>query len=190
MPPGGLLITGNPGSRVVAGLGNAENAYVRSRHNVGAMVVATALRGLGAQPRAGLNPLPGTRSGVVLPDGYMNESGRLVRRAVERWRPAPEGLLIVHDDMDLPFGLVQTKESGGHGGHNGLRDIVAVLGSGAFGRLRIGIGRPPGRMDPADFVLASFTAAEREDLEEPLRQAADSVVSFLKLPESRPPALV
>ena len=174
-----MLAGGNPTTRVVVGLGNHEPAYARTRHNAGAMAVRRAAERLGLQPRAGLVPIPLSRSGLVLPSGFMNESGGPVRRAVERWRPTAEGLLVVHDDLDLPLGTVQAKDGGGHGGHNGLRDVQAALGSGAFQRLRIGIGRPPGRMDPADYVLAPFRPEEREDLERALNEAAEHIVQFL-----------
>src|SRR5918912_3087209 len=144
------LATGNPSTRVVVGLGNAERQYLRTRHNVGGRAVSLAIERLGLRPMPGLVPVPLSRSGFVLPSGFMNDSGGPVRRAVERWRPAAAGLLVVHDDLELPLGEVREKEGGGHGGHNGLRDVMARLGSGAFQRLRIGIGRPPGRQDAAD----------------------------------------
>jgi len=177
-----LLATGNPSTRVVVGLGNHEASYERTRHNVGARVVANVARRLGLKPRPGLNPIPASRSGLVLPDGYMNDSGGLVRRAVQRWHPTPEGLLVVHDDLELPLGLVQFKDGGGHGGHNGLRDIIATLGAGVFRRLRIGIGRPPGRIDPADFVLARFKPDEREVSDAALADAETEVLAFLEQP--------
>lgn len=166
--------------RVVVGLGNAESRYARTRHNVGAVAVARAAERLGLRPQPGATPVAGGRGGLVLPSGYMNESGRAVRRAVERWRPAPQGLLVVHDDLELPTGVVLEKLGGGHGGHNGLRDVIAALGSGAFRRLRIGIGRPPGRLDPADYVLAPFQAAEREAIEAAIDRASDLVVAFFQ----------
>src|SRR5579859_2098693 len=150
------LATGNPSSRVVVGLGNAERQYQRTRHNVGARAVAEAILRLGLRPGPGLVPVPMSRSGFVLPAGYMNDSGQIVLKAVERWRPTADGLLIVHDDLDLPVGEVREREGGGHGGHNGLRDIGVRLGSAGFRRLRLGIGRPPGNMDAADYVLATF----------------------------------
>ena len=156
------LATGNPSTRVVVGLGNAERQYAYTRHNVGARAVAAAMARLGLRAAHGLVPVPLSRSGFVLPAGFMNDSGQLVLKAVERWRPTAEGLLIVHDDLDLALGEVRERDGGGHGGHNGLRDIVARLGTGAFQRLRIGIGRPPGTMDPADYVLATFRPLERE----------------------------
>src|SRR5919202_4658211 len=165
------LATGNPSSRVVVGLGNAERQYARSRHNVGARAVALAMERLGLRPLPGLVPVPLSRSGFVLPSGFMNDSGGPVRKAVERWRPTAAGLLIVHDDLELPLGEVRERDGGGHGGHNGLRDIIARLGTGAFRRLRIGIGRPPGSMDPADYVLADFRPEERAAIEAPIEAA-------------------
>src|SRR5919197_25283 len=124
---GDLLARGNPSSRVVVGLGNAERQYARSRHNVGARAVAAAIERLGLRPMPGLVPVPLSRSGFVLPSGFMNDSG-------------------------------------GPGGHNGLRDIMARLGSGAYQRLRIGIGRPPDYQDAADYVLSTFRPEEREPI--------------------------
>jgi peptidyl-tRNA hydrolase, PTH1 family len=179
MPPRNLLATGNPTSRVVAGLGNHERQYAATRHNVGARAVERAARALGLRPSPGLNPLPLSRSGIVLPDGFMNDSGGLLRRAVQRWHPLAANLLVVHDELDLPLGQVQLKAGGGHGGHNGLRDIIAQLGTADFRRLRIGIGRPPSGEDPADYVLASFRPVERAAIEAALAEAGRLVDAFL-----------
>jgi len=173
------LSTGNPSTRVIVGLGNAERHYARTRHNVGARAATEALSRLGLRPLAGLVPLPMTRSGFVLPDGYMNDSGGIVLKAVERWRPTAAGLLIVHDDLDLPLGEVREREGGGHGGHNGLRDLIQRLGSGGFRRLRIGIGRPPGSMDAADYVLATFRPDEREAIDAAIDRASDLILKFV-----------
>ena len=180
--PTNRLATGNPSTRVVVGLGNAEQRYVRTRHNLGARAVAEAMSRMSLRPQPGLNPVPMSRSGLVMPDGYMNESGGIVLKAVERWRPTALGLLIVHDDLDLPLGELREREGGGHGGHNGLRDVVQRLGSGAFRRLRIGIGRPPGGMDAADFVLATFRPEEFEAVNDAIDQAADFIVEFVRAP--------
>lgn len=178
------LATGNPTTRVVVGLGNAEPQYQYTRHNVGARAVAEAVSRRGLRATPGLVPLPMSRSGFVLPNGYMNDSGLVVLKAVERWRPTAEGLLIVHDDLDLALGEVRARDGGGHGGHNGLRDVIARLGTGAFRRLRIGIGRPPGNLDPADYVLATFRPPEREAIETALDQAAGIIARFLENPAS------
>jgi PTH1 family peptidyl-tRNA hydrolase len=176
------LATGNPTTRVVVGLGNAERQYQYTRHNVGARAVAEAISRLGLRAAPGLVPVPMSRSGFVLPAGFMNDSGLMTLKAVERWRPTAAGLLVVHDDLDLAFGEVRERDGGGHGGHNGLRDIVARLGTGAFRRLRIGIGRPPGNMDAADYVLATFRPQEREAIDAALSQAADFIVRFVEEP--------
>src|ERR1700716_823314 len=184
--PSNRLATGNPSTRVVVGLGNAERQYQRTRHNVGARAVGEALSKLGLRATPGLIPVPMSRSGFALPSGYMNDSGQLVLKAVERWRPTAEGLLIVHDDMDLALGEVRERDGGGHGGHNGLRDIIARLGTGAFRRLRIGIGRPPGSMDPADYVLATFRPEEREAIDAAVEQAVEMIERFVASPAGVP----
>jgi PTH1 family peptidyl-tRNA hydrolase len=173
------LATGNPNTRVVVGLGNAERRYARTRHNLGARAVAEAIARLGLRPAPGLVPLPMSRSGFALPDGYMNDSGQVVLKAVERWRPTAAGLLVVHDDLDLALGEVRERQGGGHGGHNGLRDIIQRLGSGAFGRLRLGIGRPPAGIDPADYVLATFRPDEFEAANAAVDRAAGLIVAFV-----------
>jgi PTH1 family peptidyl-tRNA hydrolase len=144
---------------------------------------------LGLRPALGLVPIPMSRSGFVLPDGFMNDSGQIVMKAVERWRPTASGLLIVHDDLDLPLGEVREREGGGHGGHNGLRDIGQRLGTGSFRRLRIGIGRPPGNMDAADYVLAKFRTDEFDAVNAALDQAAALIVEFVS-PRPDAPGLV
>jgi len=135
---------------------------------------------MGLRSTPGLVPIPLSRSGVVLPVGFMNDSGDIVMKAVERWRPTAEGLLIVHDELDLPLGEVRERDGGGHGGHNGLRDVIARLGTGDFRRLRIGIGRPPGGMDAADYVLGTLRPEEREPLDKAVARAAELIVQFIE----------
>lgn len=178
--PSNRLATGNASTRVVVGLGNAERRYQRTRHNVGARAVEESIRRLGLGPTPGLVPLPMTRSGFVLPDGFMNDSGQIVLRAVERWRPTASGLLVVHDDLDLPLGEVREREGGGHGGHNGLRDIIQRLGTGNFRRLRIGIGRPPSGMEAADYVLATFRPEEYEAVDASIDRSATLILKFVE----------
>ncbi len=164
----------------MVGLGNAERKYWKTRHNVGAQAVREAIKRLSLREADGLIPIPMSRSGLVLPDGFMNDSGSTVLKAVERWRPTAEHLLIVHDELDLPLGQVNEKQGGGHGGHNGLRDVIARLGTGDFERLRIGVGRPPEPSEAADYVLSSFRPEEREPIERAIQDAADLIVSFVR----------
>jgi PTH1 family peptidyl-tRNA hydrolase len=116
----------------------------------------------------------------------MNDSGRLVVKAVERWRPTASGLLVVHDDLELPLGEVREREGGGHGGHNGLRDIIQRLGSGGFRRLRIGIGRPSEGLDAADYVLATFRPDEFEAVNLAVDRATDLILKFVEEPVAVP----
>jgi peptidyl-tRNA hydrolase, PTH1 family len=180
--PSNRLSTGNPSTRVVVGLGNAERQYARTRHNLGARAVSEAMARLSLRQSPGLVPIPMSRSGFVLPDGFMNDSGQIVLKAVERWRPAADGLLVVHDDLDLPLGDVKERDGGGHGGHNGLRDIIQRLGTGSFKRLRIGIGRPPGSTDPAAYVLATFKPDEFEAVNAAIDRAASLILDFVQSP--------
>ncbi len=180
MPSRNRLASGNPTSRVVVGLGNAERQYWRTRHNVGAQAVREAIKRLSLREAPGLIPIPMSRSGLVLPEGFMNDSGTTAFKAVERWRPTAEHLLAVHDELDLPLGQVNEKQGGGHGGHNGLRDIIACLGSSDFVRLRIGIGRPPPGEDAADYVLATFRPEERQPIERAIDEAASLFVAFVR----------
>ena len=189
------LATGNPTTRVVVGLGNAERQYQYTRHNVGARAVTEAVSRLGLRPAPGLDPGADESLGFVLPAGYMNDSGLIVLKAVERWRPTAEGLLIVHDDLDLALGEVRERDGGGHGGHNGLRDVIARLGTGAFRRLRIGIGRPPGSMTrpttswlPSARPSASQSSRDRPGrrLHRPLRRRAGAGVEWIVARARRP----
>jgi PTH1 family peptidyl-tRNA hydrolase len=118
---------------------------------------------------------------VVLakPRSYMNESGGPVVAAARFYKIAPEQIVVVHDELDLPFGGLRLKRGGGDGGHNGLRSITSALGSREYVRVRFGIGRPPGRQDPADFVLREFAPPERKDLAYHVDRAADAVEAVL-----------
>ncbi len=145
---------------LVAGLGNPGPRYEVTRHNAGFMVVdhlADSLRATYWKDEAGARTAA-VRVGdedVVLakPQSFMNVSGNAVSRLVEHYEVLLERLIVVHDDIDLPAGSVRVKAGGGHGGHNGLRSLHERLGSGDYLRVRVGVGRPPGRQDPADYVL-------------------------------------
>jgi PTH1 family peptidyl-tRNA hydrolase len=119
--------------------------------------------------------IPGPRLVLAIPSSYMNLSGGPVSALAGFYGVPAERLLVVHDELDLPLGRLRLKRDGGEGGHNGLRSVSQSLGRRDYCRLRLGIGRPPGRMDPADFVLRDFSSAEREDAGVMIHQAADVI---------------
>lgn len=174
---------------LVVGLGNPGPTYAGNRHNVGAMVVeelasrsGSALRthkarASAAQVRIGTGPggIPGPAAVVAVPASYMNESGGPVKALLSFFSIPVDRLVVVHDELDIDAGVVRLKKGGGEGGHNGLRSISSSLGTRDYHRVRVGIGRPPGRMDPADYVLRDFSPTERKDLPFLLGDAADAV---------------
>ena len=177
------------GTWLVVGLGNPGPAYAGNRHNVGAMVADVLAGRLGAgfrshraraavaEGRLGVLPggAPGPRVVVAKPSSYMNESGGPVSALVQFFKPELDRLVVVHDELDIPYADLRLKIGGGEGGHNGLRSISRSLGSKDYVRVRVGVGRPPGRMDPADHVLRDFSGTERKDLGVLLEEAADAV---------------
>ena len=174
---------------LVVGLGNPGENYARTRHNLGFMVADLLAARLGskfkAHKRSGAEVVTGRLAGravvVAKPRCYMNESGRQVGPLAKFYSVTPADIIVIHDDLDLEFGRIRLKLGGGEGGHNGLRSVVAALGTNDFQRVRIGIGRPPGRKDPAAFVLENFTAAERPEVPVICEQAADATELLIKL---------
>jgi len=170
------------GPQLVVGLGNPGLQYAKTRHNVGFMVADLLAERLGApfkvHKRSGAEIVTGrlgNRSIVLAkPRTYMNESGRHVGPLAKFYSVSPADVIVIHDELDIDFGRIRLKLGGGEGGHNGLRSVVNALGTKEFQRVRIGIGRPPGRKDPAAFVLESFTAAERDEVPTICAQAADA----------------
>jgi PTH1 family peptidyl-tRNA hydrolase len=170
---------------LVVGLGNPGKQYASHRHNVGFMAVdalASAARadpfrekfsGLFARAEIGMEPAI-----LLKPMTYMNDSGRSVQPALAFFKMEPGRMIVLHDELDLPFATVRLKIGGGHAGHNGLRSIIAHVGTGDFMRARIGVGRPPPgfRGDPADYVLSSFDPVEQATLPDILKQAVESVL--------------
>jgi PTH1 family peptidyl-tRNA hydrolase len=180
------------GPWLVVGLGNPGPEYAGNRHNAGAMVLdglAATLRekfrrkGRSDVLETRLAPSggrPGERLVLAKPTTYMNTSGGPVAELVRFFRVSPQQVLVVHDELDLPFGLLRLKRAGGAGGHNGLRSISQSLGTKDYCRLRVGVGRPPGRMDAADFVLRDFSSSERKDLGPILGMAEDAVLAVVR----------
>ena len=178
---------------VVVGLGNPGPSYAGHRHNVGYLVLEELASRMGSGFRAhktgradvveGRLAAPGVPDAprVVLarPRSYMNEVGGPTKSLTTFYKVPAERVVVVHDELDIAFGALRVKRGGGDNGHNGLRSLRSSLGSGEFFRVRVGIGRPPGRKDPADFVLSDYTAAERKELPFQVDRAADAVESLL-----------
>jgi len=173
---------------LVVGLRNPDAEYAKTRHNLGADVVAVLAGRLGAtfsRHKAGFEVADtfdrpgGTALSLVLPGGYMNNSGGPVQAAAAFYKVPRERLVVVHDDLDLPVASLRVKRGGGAGGHNGLKDVTQRLGGPDYLRVRLGIGRPPGRQDPADYVLRRFSPKDREEVDVTVEQAADAVLSLV-----------
>ncbi len=173
---------------LVVGLGNPDPDYRGTRHNVGAEVVGVVADRFAAdlarnkRVRCAVAEVRDGDARLVLarPLAYMNESGRPVQSAAAWYRVPTERLVVIHDDLDLEIGTLRLKQGGGHAGHNGLRDLDRHLGTRDYHRVRIGIGRPPGRMDPSDHVLRPFTSQERRTIDVVVEEAADAVLSTVR----------
>jgi peptidyl-tRNA hydrolase, PTH1 family len=171
---------------LIAGLGNPGSQYAGNRHNAGFMVADLLAARMGARFKrdrsraaAAEGRLAGDPVTLAKPLSFMNLSGRPVAALRSFYKVPPERIVVVHDELDLPFGALRLKQGGGDNGHNGLRSVTAALGTRDYFRVRVGIGRPAGRMDPADYVLQDFSAAERKLLPEVLERAADAVETLL-----------
>ena len=173
---------------LVVGLGNPGKAYAHTRHNFGFEVVDRVVG------RAGGGPyrdkflgsfaeivVEGQRVGALKPGTYMNESGRSVIAAMGFYKIEPKDVLVVHDELDLPFGDVKLKKGGGEAGHNGLKSVSQHLGTKDYIRLRLGVGKPPSgfRGSGADFVLEGFAASERARLDDIVEEAVQAVALFV-----------
>ncbi|UFU03809.1 aminoacyl-tRNA hydrolase [Ruania suaedae] len=181
------------GPWLVVGLGNPGPTYAGNRHNVGHMVLETLARDVPGsfvthRSRAAVldgrlgtvaSGAPGPRVVLAKPASYMNVSGKPVAALMRFYDVEPARLLVVHDELDLPLSTLRLKQGGGEGGHNGLKSISQALGTRDYLRLRVGIGRPPGRMDPADYVLRDFASTERDDVALTLVDAADAVADLV-----------
>lgn len=178
---------------LLVGLGNPGPSYAGNRHNVGAMVMAELVRRAGvslgrhktrasvAEFRLGVlaGGAPGPKVVGAVPSSFMNESGGQVSALASYYSVPAERVVVVHDELDIPFDDVRVKAGGGEGGHNGLRSISKSLGTRDYLRVRVGVGRPPGRMDPAEHVLRDFSATERKVLPLLVDTAADAAESLV-----------
>ncbi len=177
--------TGTPADLLVVGLGNPGEEYARTKHNVGAEVVERLAARHGGKLRKGKERalvdevrIGGRRVALAIPLTYMNDSGESVRLLARRFGVAPEQLVVVHDELDLPVAVLRVKSGGGLAGHNGLRSIKSHLHSDAFQRIRIGVGKPSSKEHGADHVLSRFAKRERADVDVTLEAAADAVESI------------
>ncbi|TFV61046.1 aminoacyl-tRNA hydrolase [Mycobacterium sp. PS03-16] len=167
---------------LVVGLGNPGPNYAKTRHNLGFMVADLLAGRLGSafktHRKSGAEVATGRLAGrsVVLakPRTYMNESGRHVGPLAKFYSIAPADVIVIHDELDIDFGRIRLKFGGGVAGHNGLKSVAAALGTKDYQRVRVGVGRPPGRKEPATFVLETFTATERPEVPTICEQAADA----------------
>jgi PTH1 family peptidyl-tRNA hydrolase len=171
---------------IIVGLGNPGPEYANNRHNAGQMVIALLAERMGARfkaHRTRCDIAEGRLAGQVVtlarPRSYMNLSGGPVGALAAFYKVPAERLAVVHDELDVPFGNVRLKLGGGDNGHNGLRSITAALGTRDYYRARFGIGRPPGRMDPAAYVLKDFSATERKSLPLEIDRCADAVEALI-----------
>ncbi|UJW35047.1 aminoacyl-tRNA hydrolase [Saccharothrix sp. AJ9571] len=172
---------------VLAGLGNPGPRYAGNRHNAGFLVLdelAARMGGKFKSHKSGGDVLEGRLAGrkvaLVKPRSFMNLSGGPVAGAARFFKVGPDGVVVVHDELDLPYGALKLKFGGGDNGHNGLRSITKSLGTKDYFRVRFGVDRPPGRMDPADYVLKDFSTVERKELALNLDRCADAVEALLE----------
>ncbi len=171
---------------IVIGLGNPGQEYERTRHNIGAMVAAELANRSGKKlsshkSRANLAEYKlstGDSVSVATLRCYMNESGGPTKSLIDFYKAKSDHLIVIHDELDIPFEAIRIKQGGGDNGHNGLKSITKVLGPDYF-RLRMGIGRPMGNQDPADFVLKPFNSTERKNLELFVTRGADAIEALI-----------
>jgi len=172
---------------LIAGLGNPGPKYRHNRHNVGFMVLDAfaehtqiPIQRVQFRTLVGKGLFHEVRLVLAKPQTYMNVSGQAVVPLMKFYKIPPERMIVVHDDLDLPFGTLRLRPEGGAGGQHGVESIITKLGRRDFARLRIGIGRPPGRMDPRDYVLHNFDPSEVEFLPAVLQHAVDAIISFIQ----------
>jgi PTH1 family peptidyl-tRNA hydrolase len=178
---------------LVVGLGNPGPTYAGTRHNVGYLVVDELAHRMGGSLKAHKSGRAEVLEGRLAPPGapapkvvlgrarsYMNESGGPVSTLAKFYGVRSDHVIAVHDELDIDFGTLRIKLGGGDNGHNGLKSMRAALGTGDFYRVRVGIGRPPGRQDPADFVLKNYSSAERTELPLQVVDAADAIECLIE----------
>lgn len=174
--------------KLIVGLGNPGPQYAKTRHNIGAMVADAIVGAAGekytvhkkSDAEVASLRLGGEQVLVAKPRTYMNTSGRQIGPLAKFYSVDPADLIALHDELDIEFGQVRLKQGGGEGGHNGLRSISQAIGTRDYPRVRLGIGRPPGRQDPADFVLKPFPTAARADVDLLIEHGADAAELLIR----------
>lgn len=176
-------------AKLVVGLGNPGKEYAKTRHNVGFWCVEHLCGVLGVagdkkkfQGLVGEGRYGGHSVYLLFPQTYMNLSGQSVAPAMQFWRLTPADLIVVYDDLDLPPGSLRLREKGGAGGHNGVKSIIASVGTNEFARVRIGIGRPPFDVTVTDYVLSPFGKSERPLLQDAVERAGEAVLQAVTDP--------
>ncbi len=173
--------------RLIVGLGNPGRQYAETRHNIGFAIADLLAQKHGLKFTQMMNraliaigEIEGEKVVLAKPQTFMNDSGSAVSPIARFYKVALPDLMVIYDELDIPFAQLRMRPFGGNGGHNGMKSIIARLGSQDFPRLRVGIGRPPGKMDAASFVLQPFSAAERAEMAEASERAVKGLVIWLK----------
>ncbi len=172
--------------KIIVGLGNPGEKYAGTRHNAGFAAVDALAEKFRARPTGRSRGaatawarVAGVEAVLVKPQEYMNRSGGPVAAVMSREGAAPEDLIVIHDDLDLPLGSIRIKKSGGDGGHNGVASIISAIGTGSFVRVKVGIGRPPEWQDPADYVLSPFEKEEVGLADTAVKEAVEAVAAIV-----------
>lgn len=175
------------GPYLVVGLGNPGSDYAETRHNAGFMVVDAVAQQTGitlnrvrSKAITGDGKVDGSKVIFAKPQTYMNLSGQAVSGLARFYKVPIQNIIVIHDDMDIPLGTLRIRPNGGAGGQKGIESIINQLGTPEFARIRFGIGRPPGRMDPKSYVLERFLSQEKEEFEFTRMRAADAVLAFIR----------
>lgn len=173
---------------LIAGLGNPGKEYENTRHNAGFLVLDTLSQKLGAdlserkhRALCGKAVIGGQKVILLKPQTYMNSSGESIRAAADYYKVPPEDILVVYDDISLAPGQLRIRAKGSAGGHNGIKSIIAHLGTQEFPRVKVGIGEKPPRMDLADYVLGHFSSGEKKIMEEAAKEAADAICEIVNV---------
>jgi PTH1 family peptidyl-tRNA hydrolase len=174
------------GMYLVAGLGNPGREYKKTRHNIGFMVAEQLSVDLSismgkVQSRAiiGMGRALDSKIIIAKPQTYMNRSGEAVKGLLKFYKIPLENLIVIHDDLDIPFGTIRIRKQGGPAGQKGVKSVIDHMGTQEFNRIRMGIDRPPGRMDAADYVLQRFSRNEEEQLEQLVKQASKAIQTII-----------